>query len=718
MNVSPLSPSWRAAVVRHGLPLALVAILLYLILRNTGAYPVVFADEWLYSKSARLQPLSESQLPSYLYLWLFGLSNACGEGFLQCARVLNAVLFVASAPFIYLVARPLTGARAAAIIAALAMLSPVSSYTAYFMPEAMYYFGFWVVTYLLLRPGALRAPWSATLGYGLLAGVLFGLLSLIKVHALFLLPPLCVYIVCARRAAGGASAGATAANWLVAGAAAALLAVATTFAVKAALAYALAGPVGLSLFGSFYGGHVNNSGHGLGRLLAPFAHNLLGHSMALLLLFAFPLLMLAGAAASGAVRRAIGPQGRALLLWTLLMLGGALGMTVAYTASIADAGPNEIIRLHLRYYDFTFPLLMIAGVAVAGAGAHASVRLRAVLAGPAALLLVLATAALLPAFLTSPIDSPELFSMTTYRPLFLGIVALELALIALWVAQPRRAGPLYLMALLPLVALSGEIINTYRLQRLQEPSAYDKAGRFAHDYLDPAQRAKLSIAGADLAGMMRAQFHVDHAQTAIIELQPDAPVEASQMPARQRWLLVVGPHRLPTEWQPVLATPDYALMRPSTGDRPLVQIPMTSPLSGGALEGVDGLADPEDWGSWSNSDTVVLRFKQALPRNLTVLLNGRAFGPNVGQPFVLRVGEASTSFKLPATPQELSLRLQTDGAQHELRISVPRPTTPKDIGAGNDLRRLGIGLITLEIGEALSAPRHPATAATPAAAAQ
>lgn len=708
MNVRSLSPSWRAAVVRHGLPLALLAILLYLILRNTGAYPVVFADEWLYSKSARLQPLSESQLPSYLYLWLFGASNACGEGFLQCARVLNAVLFVASAPFIYLVARPLTGTRAAAVIAALAMLSPVSSYTAYFMPEAMYYFGFWVVTYLLLRPGALRPQWSATLGYGLLAGVLLGLLSLIKVHALFLLPPLCVYIVCARRAAGAAAAAPRAGHWLVAGAAAALLAVVATFAVKAALAYALAGPVGLSLFGSFYGGHVNNSGHGLGRLLAPFAHNLLGHSMALLLLFAFPLLMLASAAASGAVRRAIGPQGRALLLWTLLMLGGALGMTVAYTASIADAGPTEIIRLHLRYYDFTFPLLMIAGVAVAAAGAQAGLRLRAALAVPAALLLAGATAALLPAFLTSPIDSPELFAMTTYRPLFLGIVALELAIIALWVAQPRRAGPVYLMALLPLVALSGEMINSYRLQRLQAPSPYDKAGRFAHDYLDPDQRAKLSIAGADLAGMMRAQFHVDHAQTAIIELQVDAPLEPSQMPGRQRWLLVVGPHRLPSDWQPVLATADYALMRPSTGNRPLVQIPMTRPLSAGALEGVDGLADPEDWGSWSNSDTVVLRFKQALPRNLTVLLNGRAFGPNVGQPFVLRVGDASTSFKLPATPQELSLRLQTDGDQHELRISVPRPTTPKDIGAGNDLRRLGIGLISLEIGEALAPLRAPA----------
>ena len=109
MNFLRLTPSQRQQAATYGLPLALATVLLYLILRNTGAYPVVFADEWLYSKFARLQPLSASQLPSYLYLKLFGLSSSCGEGYLQCARVLNAVLFVAAAPFIYLVAKPLTG---------------------------------------------------------------------------------------------------------------------------------------------------------------------------------------------------------------------------------------------------------------------------------------------------------------------------------------------------------------------------------------------------------------------------------------------------------------------------------------------------------------------------------------------------------------------------------------------------------------------------------
>ena len=699
MNFLRLTPSQRQHAARYGLPLALVAVLLYLILRNTGAYPVVFADEWLYSKFARLVPLSASQLPSWLYLKVFGLSSACGEGYLQCARILNAVLFVASAPFIYLIARPLTGRAAAGAIAVLALLSPVSSYTAYFMPEASYYCGFWVLSYALLRSGAVRPQWRATLGYGLLGGVLLGVLSTVKVHALFLLPALCLFILYARRSAGRE-------QWLAPGLAAAALAASATLAVKLALGYLLAGPVGLSLFGAFYGGHVNNSGHGLGRLLAPFAHNLLGHAMALLLLFGFPLLLMAGAAASATLRNALGRRGRALLLYTVLMLGCALGMTAVYTASIADAGPHEILRLHLRYYDFTFPLLMIAGVALAGHGACLSLRLRAALAAPLALLLALAAVKLQPAFLTSAIDSAELFSLTAKGPLPLYLMtALTLALIALWVLQPRRAAAPYLLVLLPLAALAGEAVNATLLHRLQQPSDYDRAGRFVRSFLDAEARARLSIAGADLGGLARAQFHADSAQATTIELQPDAPFDLTQTPARQRWLLVVGPHRLPAELPPLVATREYALVPLSQGSRSLFQIALSQPLAGGALDGVSGLADAEPWGSWSNAELVVLRFAQPLPAHLTVLLNGRAFGPNAGLPFTLQAGSggASTRFRLPSNPQEVFLRLDTDGRQRELRITVPRPTTPQEVGAGNDQRRLGIGLISLEIGEAAQA---------------
>jgi hypothetical protein len=118
--------------------------------RSQGINPTVFADEWYYSKMARLQPLAEAIVPSYLYLWLFGATNACGDGFLECARGANALLFVAGAPFLYLTARSVTGRGTAAAIALLATLAPLNLFTAYFMPETMYYFGFCVLSWVAL----------------------------------------------------------------------------------------------------------------------------------------------------------------------------------------------------------------------------------------------------------------------------------------------------------------------------------------------------------------------------------------------------------------------------------------------------------------------------------------------------------------------------------------------------------------------------------------
>src|SRR4051812_11977992 len=85
-----------------------VLVLLLLLLRNSGLYATVFADEYVYSKFARLIPLNEATIPAYVYLKLYGVTNSCGEGFLECAKIINSVLFVSAAPFIFLIARAVT----------------------------------------------------------------------------------------------------------------------------------------------------------------------------------------------------------------------------------------------------------------------------------------------------------------------------------------------------------------------------------------------------------------------------------------------------------------------------------------------------------------------------------------------------------------------------------------------------------------------------------
>src|SRR5690606_18408857 len=162
---------------------------LFLIIRSMGLLPVVFADEYTYSRLSRLLPLSEATIPSYLYLALYRVTNLCGGDFLGCARLLNALLFSLAIPFIYSVARAVASGRTAAFVTLLAVAGPINSYTSYFMPESFYFLSIWMLVWALIRldsnSSALR--WA-------LAGMIYGASALIKVHSLFFLPTMVLYL--------------------------------------------------------------------------------------------------------------------------------------------------------------------------------------------------------------------------------------------------------------------------------------------------------------------------------------------------------------------------------------------------------------------------------------------------------------------------------------------------------------------------------------------
>lgn len=657
----------------------LAATLAFMVLRHRGMLPMVFADEWLYSQFARLLPPAESALPSWLYLKLFGMTSACGNGFLSCTRLLNTLLFFASAPFIYLVARPVTGRYAAMAITIASLLAPVSSYTAYFMPESTYFFGFWVTTWCLLS-----ARGGHGLAGGVLAGVLLGLMSLVKVHALFLLPALCLFGLWRGWAGGSVRNGFLCALGLAA----------TTVAVRFGVGYLLAGPAALNLLGSFYGSHATNSGSGaLLRLVEPMLVNLRGHAMALAIIFALPLLAFLACATSGRVRDAIGQPSRALIVYAVLTLGAALGMTVAYTASIAHAGPIEVVRLHLRYYDFTFPLLwMVAASAILVQPRQIAVRAALVLVSGA--LLAYAALRILPTYNLSFVDGPEIFNTgldRTARHIVVGVQALVLAL---WVVRPQLGRLAFIWVVLPMFTINAVMVNHELMKRALQPNSYDHAGTFAHRTLTPEQRDALAIAGDDLAGLARAQFHVDSPKATTVALTPGEPMDATQLPMRKQYLLVVGDHALPDGLKAETSTPDYALVKLPAAGRSLYKIDFAKPADPALLRGVHGMAPAEPWGAWSQDPVITVDFAQPLPRHMTLFLRGHAFGDNAGKDVILTVGDRQQRFRLPIFTQEVFLRIDTDGAQRRMTIAVPAPEA-----ATPDGRRLGIGIVTLEVGE-------------------
>jgi phosphoglycerol transferase len=92
-----------------------------------------------------------------------------------------------------------------------------------------------------------------------------------------------------------------------------------------------------------------------------------------------------------------------------------------------------------------------------------------------------------------------------------------------------------------------------------------------------------------------------------------------------------------------------------------------------------------------------MEFAFPLPKRFTLALIASAFGPNVDQPFKIRIGQNEQFFQLPASPKEVSLTFNSTGFERTVVITVPKPTTPEELGADSGGRRLGIALQQLRI---------------------
>ncbi|MCS0606739.1 glycosyltransferase family 39 protein [Massilia solisilvae] len=663
-----------------------VAICAWLLVRSGGLYPSVFADEWYYDKLSRLQPLHESVLPSWLYLWLFSASSMCGPRFYDCVHAGNVAFFAAAIPFVYLIARHYTGRAVAAFIALLAMLAPFNLYTAYFMPESMYFFGFCVLTWIALTRA--HWPWAR---YAATTGIVLGLMSLVKVHALFLVPALCLFLLYTRWMGGG--------RWLRDGARAVALALACVAAVRFGLGYLLGGRSALDLFGNFYGGAVHAAGsRSLFALVAPALVSAGGHLMALALLLPLPLAMVAASLLRPPPRAQAG-KGALLQLYAFLMLGSAAGVTVLFTASIANAGlNNEGLRLHLRYYDFIFPLLWLVVAAAAGQRqSEPRTRLRWAIALVVAAGLAAAISRL-GQFSPSPVDGPDLYAITVHKQGVLLLAALDALLLFLWARGRAVAAPLFLFAVLPATVLCGAFASTQTLKGARVQDLAERAADYARAHIPPAERDQVTVAGNDTPRLMRTQFRLDAKDSMTLLLAPDAPIEHASLPTRSKWLLVLGNHPLPDGVTPLYRNDEFSLVRIHGGHRRVGLASLAAPFGQGLIASASGLSWAESWGRWSDADKVVIRFNMPLPRHLRVVLKAQAYDVNTQLPFTMHVGERSEQFKVGWAPQDVSVAFETGGAEREIVIDVPHPVSPTVHGQP-DPRRIGIGISEIEIGD-------------------
>ncbi|WP_256078311.1 glycosyltransferase family 39 protein [Massilia sp. YIM B04103] len=668
--------------------LSLFFAFVYLTLRNTGLYPSIFGDEWSYSSAARLLPLREAPLPSYLYFLLYRSTNQCGEGFLECARSLNVLFFVASTPFIYLLARRLCSRPLAAWVALLSLLRPANSYTAFFMPEAMYYWGFWLLSWHAFQIHE-RPDWRrASLG-----GVLLGLLFLVKLHALFLLPGYALFLLYCSRAARTPGA-----PWLARGLLLAGLSSALMLAVRFGLGYLLGGPASLSLTGTLYAGQTPAQiPASLAALLLPALANLGGHLMALALLLGLPLAGLLLQGLSRQQRAASAPPVNALALYSFLMLGQLLAVTVLFTAMVAGHGAESTARLHMRYYDFILPLFLILAAAQAETGPVPAPRAARLLAGLALAGLLAYGAVRLASFAPNYIDSPELFGAARTAPLRYGLAGLGLLCLLLWLGAPRRGARLYLFGLLPLFVLAAGYQLNVELRQTLRPDLHAQAGQVVRHYLTPAETNYLTLVGDDAAALFKTRFLLDNARTALLLRPQGHLLDNEELGGADAWVLAFGDYRLPSGAHAYLGQRGYTLARlaPESGQRRPTKF--NEPEAEWSVVARQGLAGPESWGRWSDGDEVILEFKQDLPPACTLRLDVAAYGPNAGQNFTFHLGGETRQARVAGQRQKIDLQFAPAAGARTLRIRVPQAVSPRQRGESDDGRRLGLAFYRLHV---------------------
>lgn len=680
----------RAPAVLAG---ALALIFLFLFLRNAGVYPVVFIDEWIYSSATRMQPLSEAQVPSFLYFKFYSLTRYCGDSYLDCNRLFNSMFYLLAAPFVYLLARRVAPAWPSVLIALAVSLSPSNAFTPFFMPEAMYFFAFWCYSWAAFvffdRPTGRNAA--------LLGGVL-GLAVLVKLHALFLLPASALFVLYTAYARRAPTSGA---RWLRQGLLWAVLTVVAALLVRFALGYLLARKNGLQLMGSLYAGqaaYTAKSHYPIDQLIVFAWHNLQGHLMLLAMLFGVPLAALVGSFHRLRPQDEAGRRLQAFSVYTLLMLGSVLAVTIMFTASITGlAVTDSTARIHTRYYDFALPLLLLCGAAAWYSPAAQLKATARVVIGLLVLVLVWhARAHLLRYFDPMLIDTPELRTLSMTRGIFNTATVLAVLTVLAWMRNPRLGLRLFFVVMLPVTTLCYAWGTAHEVRLSIYPDPASKAGLFARHYLDRAQTDALVLVSEDIAVLHRMRFFIENPNTAFMQVTPGKPVDWSQLPAGRRWVLVLGDYAPPQDARIVARKDGMLLFQPPALDPLNQRLEFKLPMSDYA--NVDGVGGAETWGGvWSMGQKVEIEFGRALPKHFTLRFEGRAFGPNTALDIPVTVGDQRKTMRLGEQSTTVSLDFDTDGTQHILRFEVPRPTSPKQLGLNGDTRPFGIGFEALTI---------------------
>lgn len=505
-------------------------IILFLTIRSYGLYPTVFADEYAYSMLSRKMPLESTPIPGYLYLGVYSLSSLCGDSFLSCVRYLNVIFYVLGCIVIYLVSVNFLRPKYALIVSVFSMLAPAAGYTAYFMPESFYFLGFWCLVW-----GLLSLESAPRISKCIVVGLMFGMLSLIKPHALLIAPAVFLFVAYAFKFKG--------LSGFAPSIVFAMLTISIGFFTKFVVGYLLAGERGITLFGSVYNS-IASSGIDINNFLEITKNiliSILGNLWATSYLFGLPLFLLTIFFVFRDNFTSVPSNTDSLFILVGLFLLNFLFVVSIFSALAITSGPFEsIYRLHLRYYNFSFPFFVLISTIFASQNIHfRSGSYIPIFFAAFSFLVVWTVFKKTNPFIKSPIDNPDLWAIHVNTGFFSGYGLALAFLVILASYRIKLANRIFIFAIFPIALfVSNYYIGNDQWQH-SEPDVYDRAGIFARDRVDFENRDKIIVVGENPSGVHKSLFHIDNQQATFI-IDNSGNYSLINLPENKTFVLYVG----------------------------------------------------------------------------------------------------------------------------------------------------------------------------------
>lgn len=629
-----------------GLGLASVLAHWFLTARLAGVTVSVLIDEYVYVLDAHYKAFTESGYPNHLFQLVYSSTKACGPDFYECARSINAVFVVASALVVYLLAVHLSKNRWLGIVGwVVTIFGTFGTYTAYFMPEAI--FNFFMVLFIF---GLIKFGFSDRILVWLALGAVLGVAALAKPHALFVVPAFVIYIFLTIWSSRQNILKPTLVR--LGGFMGALV------ASKLGLGYLIAGSNGFSLFGSY--SYAVSSGEAVAQTLGTSTwlavpQTAFGQTIMIVMILGVALPV----ALVGLLRTLKRDEQQFTANKFRALFGIALLNMMAVSA-LFEAWQNLTTWMHTRYYSYLIPLAVVVLIeAYSRRDSERTNLSKRIVVGVFVLLSVYALFTQAVPFGANWIDAPDFAAHIKILEISSILIVASIALSIFWLWNSKASMAIAIGVSVFASGFAGVYITTFLNDTFGKGDAYQQIGRLLSNYLPQEELDKTVLFGNDGVLMQRTLFYSrSGGATAIGGTRVD--FDKGSLDPAARWFLVYG-EPLPVLGEPHLSGPGYQLYS-LTGEESA--IPRNSDLKNFS----NPCAEQANAG-WACGSKTALSIYGAFPTNAKVSLVFDVDDSIAGKELEFTLGDSSGQVTVSAGRFAMSLSFQNAIQAEELIIS-------------------------------------------------